>query len=190
VCGFVNATAVVASVEDGWGLWRWRARYSLRCGVFSRRASSQRERPSRRGKSVSHAVSRLAVDAGGGSPWSCRACSASRRVDGVASSGLPAVVERRIKHRVTGAQARTERSSLETPVSTPTEAASPSKRGGATRQPSPEPPEARGRAKPAPRSCAMTSRTKHHSEGENPKGKTHCSPCALQRRRQEALERY
>jgi Helix-turn-helix domain len=36
----------------------------------------------------------------------------------------------------------------------------------------------------------MTSRTKRHSEGENPKGKTPCSPCALQRRRQEALERY
>jgi hypothetical protein len=36
----------------------------------------------------------------------------------------------------------------------------------------------------------MTSRTKRHSEGENPKGKTRCSPCALQRRRQEAVERY
>jgi Homeodomain-like domain len=36
----------------------------------------------------------------------------------------------------------------------------------------------------------MTSRTQRHSEGENPKGKTQCSPCALQRRRQEALERY
>jgi hypothetical protein len=36
----------------------------------------------------------------------------------------------------------------------------------------------------------MTSRTNRHSEGENPKGKTPCSPCALQRRRQEALERY
>ena len=58
------------------------------------------------------------------------------------------------------------------------------------RQPSPEPPEARGRAKPALRSCAMTSRTNRHYEGENPKGKTRRSPCALQRRRQEALERY
>lgn len=65
---------------------------------------------------------------------------------------------------MTGAQARTESSSLETPVSTPTEAASLSKRGGATRQPSPEPPEARGRAKLAPRSCAMTSRTPHHAD--------------------------
>ena len=36
----------------------------------------------------------------------------------------------------------------------------------------------------------MTSRTKPHSEGEHPKGKTRCSPCALQRRRQEALARY
>ena len=36
----------------------------------------------------------------------------------------------------------------------------------------------------------MTSRTKRHSEGESPKGKTQCSPGALQRRRQEALERY
>ena len=36
----------------------------------------------------------------------------------------------------------------------------------------------------------MTSRTKRHSEGENPKGKTQGSPCALQRRRQEALTRY
>jgi hypothetical protein len=36
----------------------------------------------------------------------------------------------------------------------------------------------------------MTSRTNCHSEGENAKGKTRCSPCALQRRRQEALERY
>lgn len=36
----------------------------------------------------------------------------------------------------------------------------------------------------------MTSRTKRHSEGENPQGETQCSPCALQRRRQEALERY
>jgi hypothetical protein len=36
----------------------------------------------------------------------------------------------------------------------------------------------------------MTSRTNRHSEGENPKGKTRCSPCALQRHRQEALERY
>jgi hypothetical protein len=35
----------------------------------------------------------------------------------------------------------------------------------------------------------MTSRTNCHSEGENAKGKTRCSPCALQRRRQEALER-
>ena len=36
----------------------------------------------------------------------------------------------------------------------------------------------------------MTSRTNRHAEGENPKGKPRCSPCALQRRRQEALERY
>jgi hypothetical protein len=36
----------------------------------------------------------------------------------------------------------------------------------------------------------MTSRTNRHSEGEHPKGKTQCSPGALQRRRQEALERY
>src|SRR5215470_916022 len=57
-------------------------------------------------------------------------------------------------------------------------------------QPSPEPPEARGQAKPALWSCAMTSRTNRHYEGENPKGKTRRSPCALQRRRQEALERY
>jgi transposase len=91
---------------------------------------------------------------------------------------------------VTGAQARTDRSSLETPVSTPTEAASPTKRGSATRQPSPEPPEARGQAKPALGSYAITSRTNRHSEGENPQGKTRYSPCALQRRRQEALERY
>jgi hypothetical protein len=36
----------------------------------------------------------------------------------------------------------------------------------------------------------MTSRTKRHAEGENSKGRMRCSPWALQRRRQEALERY
>jgi len=37
---------------------------------------------------------------------------------------------------------------------------------------------------------AMTSRTNRNSAGENQKGKTQLSPSALQRRRQEALERY
>ena len=36
----------------------------------------------------------------------------------------------------------------------------------------------------------MISRTNRHAEGENPQGKTQCSSCILQRRRQEALERY
>ncbi len=36
----------------------------------------------------------------------------------------------------------------------------------------------------------MTSRTNSHSEGGNHKGGTRPSPAALQRRRQEALERY
>jgi len=36
----------------------------------------------------------------------------------------------------------------------------------------------------------MTSRTNRHAEGENPQGKPRCSPCALERRRHEALERY
>jgi Homeodomain-like domain len=35
----------------------------------------------------------------------------------------------------------------------------------------------------------MTSRTKRHAEGENPQGNTQGLPWALQRRRQEALER-
>lgn len=43
-----------------------------------------------------------------------RACYASRRIDGVASSGSSDSVERRIEHRVTGAEARTDRRSLET----------------------------------------------------------------------------
>src|SRR5215467_7927768 len=47
---------------------------------------------------------------------------------------LLTVVERRRKHRVTGAEARTDRRSLETPLSTPTEAASTSRRGAATRR--------------------------------------------------------
>jgi hypothetical protein len=38
--------------------------------------------------------------------------------------------------------------------------------------------------------CAMTSRTNRNSAGENQQGKTQLSPSALQRRRQEALERY
>ena len=37
---------------------------------------------------------------------------------------------------------------------------------------------------------AMTSRTNRNAAGENPQGKTQLSPSALQRRRQEALERY
>src|SRR5215475_10605360 len=102
------------SVYDGLGLWPWRASYSLRCGVFLRQASYRKERSSKWGKRLSPKGSRLAEDAGGGRPWSCRACSASRCIDGVASSGFPAGVERRIKYRVTGAQARTDRSSLET----------------------------------------------------------------------------
>jgi transposase-like protein len=36
----------------------------------------------------------------------------------------------------------------------------------------------------------MTSRTKHHSAGQNQRGETRTLPAALQRRRQEALERY
>lgn len=36
----------------------------------------------------------------------------------------------------------------------------------------------------------MTSRTNRHAEGQHHKGKTPTSPSALQRRRQEALERY
>ena len=36
----------------------------------------------------------------------------------------------------------------------------------------------------------MTARTKRNSAGENPQGKTQLSPSALQRRRQEARERY
>jgi transposase-like protein len=36
----------------------------------------------------------------------------------------------------------------------------------------------------------MTSRTKHHSAGQNQRGETQTLPAALQRRRQEALERY
>lgn len=36
----------------------------------------------------------------------------------------------------------------------------------------------------------MTSRTNRNSEGENQKGRTRRSPAALQRRRQEALQRY
>src|SRR5215467_11978593 len=51
---------------------------------------------------------------------------------------LLTVVERRRKHRVTGAAARTDRRSLETPLSTPTEAASTSRRGEATRRESKE----------------------------------------------------
>jgi transposase-like protein len=36
----------------------------------------------------------------------------------------------------------------------------------------------------------MTSRTKHYSVGQNQRQETHALPSALQRRRQEALERY
>jgi transposase-like protein len=36
----------------------------------------------------------------------------------------------------------------------------------------------------------MTSRTNRHSEGQNHRGKTRTSPSALERRRQEAVERY
>jgi hypothetical protein len=36
----------------------------------------------------------------------------------------------------------------------------------------------------------MTSRTNRHCAGENQKGQTRPSPSALQRRRQEAIERY
>lgn len=36
----------------------------------------------------------------------------------------------------------------------------------------------------------MTSRTNCHSAGQNQRGETRTSPSALQRRRQEALERY
>jgi hypothetical protein len=43
-----------------------------------------------------------------------RACTASRRRDGVASSGPSDSVDRRIENRVTGAGARTDRRSLET----------------------------------------------------------------------------
>jgi len=74
----------------------------------------------------------------------CRLVEAARARAGPAthavwSMGSPperllTVVERRIKHRVTGAAARTERRSLETPLATPTEAASTSRRGAATRR--------------------------------------------------------
>src|SRR6266852_3800370 len=37
---------------------------------------------------------------------------------------------------------------------------------------------------------AMTSRTNRHSGGQNQRGETRTSPAALQRRRQEVLERY
>src|SRR5215470_5017581 len=47
---------------------------------------------------------------------------------------LPPVVARRIQQRVTGAEARTDRRSLAAPLSTPTEAASQSRRGHTTRQ--------------------------------------------------------
>src|SRR2546422_3734963 len=36
----------------------------------------------------------------------------------------------------------------------------------------------------------MTSRTKHHAAGQNQRKETRALPSALQRRRQEALERY
>ena len=36
----------------------------------------------------------------------------------------------------------------------------------------------------------MTSRTKHHAAGQNQREETRALPSALQRRRQEALERY
>src|SRR6266571_3990307 len=38
--------------------------------------------------------------------------------------------------------------------------------------------------------CAMTSRTNRSSEGQHQRGKTPTLPAALERRRQEALERY
>ena len=43
-----------------------------------------------------------------------RACTASRRLDGVTSSGPSDSVDRRRAHRVMGAGARTDRRSLET----------------------------------------------------------------------------
>ena len=38
--------------------------------------------------------------------------------------------------------------------------------------------------------CAMTSRTNHHTSGQNQRKETRALPSALQRRRQEALQRY
>ncbi len=104
--------------------------------------------------------------------------------------GLPAVVERRKEHRVTGAGARTERRSLETMVPTPQEAA---RAIGARRHRVPGMQGRRHKHGDVPsrasERCAMTSRTNRHSPERNQRGETRTVPSALQRRRQEALER-
>ena len=53
-----------------------------------------------------------------------------------------------------------------------------------------KPLEARGLANSAKEKRAMTSRTKHHAAGQNQRKETRALPSALQRRRQEALQRY
>ena len=120
----------------------------------------------------------------------CRACPASRRIDGVASSESSAHVDRRIEHRVTGAEARTDRRSLTTPLSTPMEAASQSGRGDATRLEGKEAATDKRWGNPVQRNCAMTSRTNRNSEGKNQRGGAPLSPAARQQRRQEAMKRY
>jgi len=105
--------------------------------------------------------------------------------------GLPAVVERRKEHRVTGAGARTESRSLETMVPTPQEAA---RAIGARRRSMPGMQGRRHKHGDVPsrasERCAMTSRTNRHSPERNQRGETRTVPSALPRRRQEALERY
>jgi Homeodomain-like domain len=91
---------------------------------------------------------------------------------------------------VPGASARTDRRSLETLISTPTEAASQLRQGDATRQDGKAATTGKKIDLPIRKNCAMTSTTNRNSEGENQRAETQLSPVARQQRRQEALQRY
>src|SRR5215470_7943903 len=89
---------------------------------------------------------------------------------------LLTVVASRRKHRVTGAEARTERRSLETPLATPTEAASTSRRVAATRRESKATPS--GNRLCHPRPVALCHDIEHPSQFRRAKAEEQNAPCA------------
>jgi hypothetical protein len=159
-------------------------------GVSSQPGSSPRGRCSKRRQRYGGAASRCGLGAGGGGPLPFRACHASRRRAGVASSGPS---HRRRKTQSASSDER-ESSHGEKVVGDDDRHATGSRqshRGEVTQRTrhARKPLEARGLAHSAKAKRAMTSRTKHHAAGPNQRKETRALPSALQRRRQEALQR-